>query len=140
MKEIKPTHFLVLKLVGLVAAAVAVTGFVLLITGFGKFESNRFMLGGIMMSFGLVVALPCLLLGFAPELAKLRTRSARYIQDENREDLTELATASAEIASEAIATAAAAARKGLDDTVFCRHCGKRIAADSKFCPSCGKEQ
>ena len=27
-----------------------------------------------------------------------------------------------------------------EETIFCKHCGAKIDADSKFCKSCGKEQ
>ena len=27
-----------------------------------------------------------------------------------------------------------------DDYVFCKHCGSKIDADSKFCKKCGREQ
>ena len=138
MKEKKPTHFRVLKLVGLLAAAVSVTGIVLLITGFGRLESSRFIIGGMMMSFGLVAAFPCFAIGFSPELARLKVKSTRYIQDENREDLTELASSSAEIVSGAVKTVANAAR-GDEKPRFCRHCGKSIPEDAKFCPACGEE-
>ena len=139
MKERKPTHFRVLKLLGLLAAAVSVAGIVLLITGFGKFESSRFIIGGMMMSFGLVAAFPCLIIGFSPELTRMRVRSSRYIQNENREDLTELANTSAEIMSGAVKTVANAARDS-EKPRFCRHCGKSIPEDARFCPACGGQQ
>ena len=140
MKNNKPQHFLIFKILGIVFAVVALAGFGLTITGFGDFESNNFMIGGLMSTFGLVLAIFFLFNGFKPEIAKLRTKSAKYIQEENKQDLTELASNTAEISSDAITKTTRAIKSGLKNTKFCKHCGAEIDADSKFCNSCGGEQ
>ena len=136
----KPLHFLILKIVGILLLAVVITGFVFVATGFGDFSSNKFMIGGFMVAFGLFGSVSCLMFGFSPELSKMRTKSARYIQNENKDELKEIATTSAEIASDAVSITARAVREGLRDKIFCKYCGKEIDADSKFCSHCGKEQ
>ena len=70
----------------------------------------------------------------------MRAKSMRYIQEENRDDLTALASHAAEIASDAVTTTASAVAEGMRATKFCKHCGEKIDADAKFCPACGKEQ
>jgi hypothetical protein len=134
----KPLHFLILKIVGFLLLAVVITGIGFVFTGFGDFSSNNFMIGGLMVTFGLFGAALCLFVGFSPELSRMQTKSARYIQNENKDDLKEIAATSAEIASDAVSITARAVREGLRDTIFCKHCGKEIDADSKFCSHCGK--
>ena len=136
----KPMHFLVFKIVGFVFLTVTVVGIAFVLTGFGDFSSNKFMIGGLMTTFGLFGAVSSLMLGFSPELSKMHTKSARYIQSENKDELKEIATTSAEIASDAVSITARAVQNGLRNTIFCKHCGKEIDADSKFCSHCGKEQ
>ena len=134
----KPLHFLILKIVGFLLLAVAITGFGFVVTGFGDFSSSNFMIGGFMVTAGLFGTALRLFVGFSPELAKMHTKSARYIQNENKDDLKEIAATSAEIASDAVSITARAVQNGLRNTIFCKHCGKEIDADSKFCSHCGK--
>ena len=136
----KPMHFLIFKMVGVVGIAVAIWGVVLAINGFDDFESNNFMIGGFLAAIGLFAGISCSVVGFGPEIAKMRAKSMRYIQEENRDDLTAIATNAAEIASDAVTTTASAVAEGMRATKFCKHCGEKIDADAKFCPSCGKEQ
>lgn len=88
----------------------------------------------MMISSGLIIS------GFKTEIAKLHTRTTKYIQEENKQDLTDIASTTADIASDAITTTTKSIKKGLKDTKFCKHCGKEIDKDSKFCSECGKEQ
>ena len=137
----KPVVFLLMKIVGIVGIGLAIFGFVLSINGFGDFESNNFMIGGFIGVFGLFIGISGLVFGFRPEISKMAAKSARYIQEETREELTAMASTSAEIVEDAVTRTASAVREGLSgDTVYCKHCGAVIDADSKFCKSCGKEQ
>ncbi len=137
----KPTHFFFFKILGLLGIIIAITGIVLAITGFGDFESNNFMIGGILLPVGLMLGMPCLLIGFRPEIAKMSIQTTRYIQQENKEDLTTIADTTAEIVEDSVARTASAVSEGLSSqTMFCKHCGAKIAIDSKFCSACGKEQ
>ena len=136
----KPVVFLLMKIVGIVGIALAIFGFVLSINGFGDFESNNFMLGIFMPPFGLFIGVSCSLIGFMPEIKKMQTKTLKYVQEENKDDLTEIANTTADIVDDAITQTAKAMKKGLTDTKFCKYCGKEIDADSKFCSHCGKEQ
>lgn len=140
MKNNKPTHFLTLKIVGVIAICTAVFGIALTVMAFSNFESSKFIIGGLLTSFGLFIGIPCLIIGFSPEITKLNIKTAKYIQSENEEDLKDMASTSAKIASDATATLSGAVMSGIRGEAFCKECGKKIAADSKFCRYCGKEQ
>ena len=135
----QPRHFLIFKIVGVVGIVVAVTGIILTIVGFGDFESNKFMVGSLLGAFGSMVASVGLTMGFSPEIAKIKAKSARYIQEENKEDLTAIANNAAEIMSDAVSKTSGAIANGVQKTMFCKHCGAKIDADSTFCSQCGKE-
>lgn len=136
----KPKHFIIFKIIGLIGIILAIIGFVLTFVGFGDFESNNFMIGGFLTTFGLFIGISCLIIGFRPEITKMSAKSAKYIQQENKEDFRDIASNTAEIASEAISKTTTAIKKGLDDKIFCKYCGEKIDSDSKFCNKCGKEQ
>ena len=152
----KSKLFLVLKIVGILFLALSVYAVVLLVRGFGDFESNKFMIGTFLLPVSFGVGMSCLFMGFRPEISKLSVKTARYIQEENREDLTAVATGGAEIVSGAVSTIATAASDAIarataqtqeqphpqppEQTMYCKHCGAKIDADSKFCKVCGKEQ
>ena len=136
----KPKHFIVFKIVGFIGIIFAFIGFILTFIGFGDFETNNFMIGGFMATFGLFIGILCLMVGFRPEITKMSTKSAKYIQQENKEDFIDIASNTADIASEAITKTTSAIKKGLDDKIFCKHCGAKIDSDSKFSNKCGKEQ
>ena len=137
----KPIYFLILKIVGFCAVVMAAVGIVLSIIGFGDFESNKFMIGGILACVGIFAAAPCLIFGFSPEISKAQARTQKYVLNENKEDLKDIASNIADIQSEAIKKNAAAVKEGFQkDKIFCKHCGASIDADSKFCQKCGKEQ
>lgn len=131
---------MLLKIIGFISLAVALAGIVFLVIGFGDFEGDWFPVGMFMTAFGFFGSFFGLITGFAPEIARASTQTAKYIQNENREALKDIANASADINKEAVATVASAVKDGLTDTVYCKHCGKRIDADSRFCSYCGGEQ
>ena len=103
MNNNKPKHFLVFKIIGFIGITIAIIGFVLTFVGFGDFESNKFMIGGLMVTLGSFIGISCLMIGFRPEIAKMSAKSAKYIQQENKEDFKDIASNAADIASEAIA-------------------------------------
>ena len=136
----KPKHYLVLKFFGFIGIFVFIFGIVLSVSNFGNFDNNYFMFGGVLSCFGLPCGVLGLVLGFRPELTKLSVRSAKYIQQENREDLKDMAPTSAEISEDAVSTLAAAFREsGRPDKIFCKHCGAAIDSDSVFCSKCGRK-
>ena len=135
----QPRHFWIFKIVGVIGAVATFTGIVLAIAGFGNFESNNFMIGSFVAVIGVMMTALGIAIGFGPEIAKARAKTLRYIQEENKEDLTAIANNRAEIMSDAISKTADALANGVQKTMFCKHCGARIDADSTFCSRCGKE-
>ena len=138
----KPLSFLILRIIGFCCLALALLGIVLVIVGFGDFETNNFMIGGFLTTFGLFTGIACTVASFLPEISKTTIRTQKYIQNENKEDLTDLANTAAEINANAVTTISRAAAQGFtqENTVFCKECGAKIAADSKFCRHCGTKQ
>jgi hypothetical protein len=135
----KPTHFHIFKLVGVVGVITAVVGIVLAVSGFGDFETNNFMIGGLLTVIGMMATAIGIMIGFGPEIAKARVQTARYIQEETKDDLTAIASNSAEITKDAVTTTAEAIREGMEIKKYCKHCGAKIDSDAKFCAACGKE-
>lgn len=135
----QPKHFLVFKIIGIVGAILTVVGIILSVVGFGDFERNNFMIGGFMTGIGVMMTALGFMIGFSPEIAKARAKTVRYIQEENKEDLTAIANNNAEIMSDAVSKTASAFANGVQKTMFCKHCGERIDSDSTFCSHCGKE-
>ena len=97
----KPGYFLLFKIIGIVGAVAAVGGIILAILGFGDFESNNFMIGTFVSVGGVTLAAIGIATGFAPEIAKARAKTIRYIQEENKDDLSAIASNNAEIMSDA---------------------------------------
>lgn len=139
MNNKKPKFFIVFKIIGFLAAIVAVFGFIKLVKGFDDFESNDYLIGMFLGSFGLFVAVACLTIGFKPEISKMNAKSIKYVQEENKNDLKDIATSHAEIHSEAISNTVNTIKDSINDTMFCKHCGEKIDANSTFCKYCGKK-
>ena len=135
----RPRHFWIFKIIGVIGAVATVTGIVLTVAGFGDFESNNFMIGSFVAVIGVMMTALGITIGFGPEIAKARAKTLRYIQEESKDDLTAIANNSAEIMSDAVSKTANAIANGVQKTMFCKHCGARIDADSTFCSRCGKE-
>ena len=138
--ENKPKLFILFKILGLIGVVVSIVAIVLVFTGFGDFESNNFMIGGFLLPVGVFLGVAGLTLGFKPEITKMSLKSKKYIQQENKEDLKDIANTSAKISSEAITTITKAVKEGAKDKKFCKYCGAEIDGDSVFCSKCGKEQ
>ena len=137
----KTNVFLIFKLIGILGSAAAVCGIVLTVKGFGDFESNSFMIGGFLTTFGFFIGIACTVMGFHPEITRFMVKTHKQLREENKEDLKDIASTSAEISAEAVKTVAkAAAEVFSEDTVFCKHCGEKIDADSRFCRNCGEKQ
>ena len=135
----KPIFYLIFKIIGLIGIVIFVVGLIKLVTGFGDFESNDYLIGMFMMPFGAFIGFAGLVAGFKPEISKLSINSAKYIQQQNKEELQHLVKTSAEISAEAVTTTAQAISEGLRKTVYCKHCGNEVDADSQFCKYCGKK-
>lgn len=138
----KPKHFLICKILGFTLLAVAIAGFVVSFTHFGNFESdhNWFMVGGIVGGFSFVIACALLSIGFMPNIARLNTKTAKYIQEANKDTLSDIASTNADIMKKGLEKNAKTVKNALNDTKFCSECGVKITSDAKFCPQCGKPQ
>ncbi len=141
----KPKIFTVLKIVAPIAAIVGIT---LIILSTAVFPEMR---GGIAFGprpallvpglFTTFFSIPMFAIGFYPEIHKTSIKTEKYLQETNKKDLTAIADNSADISSHAITKTTRAVKEGFrDKTIFCKHCGSTIDADSKFCKKCGKEQ
>ena len=141
----KPKHFLIFKLIGFIGIGAALIGIILTIDGFGNFGNNNFMIGGFLTTFGLFIGISCLTLGFSPEISRMNTKTVKYIQEENKSDLKDIANTTADIIEDAVNQTSRAAKDGFsgnnpEKKMYCKHCGVLIDADSVFCNKCGKEQ
>ena len=135
----KPKHFLIFKIIGFLGILIAITGIVFFITGFGDFETNNFMIGLFMFPIGVFIGIFGLITGFRPEISKISTKTIKYIQEENKEDLQDIMNNTAEIAADAVTMTAKAVKDWLQNSIYCKHCGKEIDADSAYCRYCGKK-
>ena len=133
-------HYLIFKILAGLFLVATIIGIVFSVQGFGNFENNNFMIGSVMVTFGLFFTFTCTMIGFRAEFTKMFTKSAKYIQQENKEDLADMATTAAEITKEAVAITTEAVKEGFSDTMYCKHCGAKIAKDSRFCKECGGAQ
>lgn len=137
----KPKHFLLFKIIGFSGVAASVFGAILSISNFGNFDNDYFMIGGFIATFGLFIGISCLVIGFSPEISALSVKSAKFIQQETKDDLKDIADTSADIATNAVSRLASAVKDGLSSQKkYCKHCGALIDADSKYCSRCGKPQ
>ena len=135
----KPILFLIFKILGLVGFGIFVFGIIKLAKGFGNLEDNSFAVGAFMMPFGLFLGCTGILMGFRPEITKHSIKTAKYLQEENKEELKKVMSTAAEINFEAVTLTAKAAKEGLDETMYCKYCGQKIDEDSKFCKHCGQK-
>ena len=68
-------------------------------------------------------------------------KAQKYMLDESLEDLKSISDDMAYATKDGIKTTAGAVKDGFSrETVFCKHCGEAIDADSKYCKNCGKKQ
>ena len=146
-KTKEPKHLVVLRVLGFI---LLIIGIFLIVLGFGVIRESRSFGGsrptpaifvpGIFAAF---FSIPCLIIGFSAKISKMQMDTAKYIQEKNKETMTDIASNTAEITSDGIIKVTRAVKKGLGDqadTKFCKHCGVKIDMDSKFCKKCGKEQ
>lgn len=63
----------------------------------------------------------------------------KHMTNMSKDDIEDITTTLGDVA---VKTTFTAIREGLqgDATMFCKHCGESIDADSKFCKKCGKMQ
>ena len=143
----KYKNFLIFKILSFVFLVVTIVGIMFTIKGFGDFESNKFMIGGLMMCMGLFLTFTCAGIGFSAEIMKTSVKITKHMQEATKEDMKDIANTNAEIHADAMKSMASAAKAGLEEnakekrqTKFCKYCGVVIDKDSRFCKDCGKEQ
>ena len=73
-------------------------------------------------------------------LGEVSVNTSSNVLTNNEDKLKNIADTTANISKDAITTTVGAIKKGIKDTIYCKHCGKIIDKDSKFCKYCGKEQ
>lgn len=145
MSNVKePKHFRLFRIIGLSVLAV---GVLLIVLGVAVFREDwgdgetvmnfALFVPGIMLS---VLSVPLVMIGFTPKITKMQVETAKYLQQSNKGDLKDIATTSADIASDSIATVVKTVKNATEDTKFCKYCGEQIDLDSVFCKSCGKQQ
>lgn len=141
----EPKHF---KTFRIVAFSLLFVGIILIILGCVVFRQEWGFDNDTIPNFGLMVpgiflcffSFPCFFLGFMPKINKMSIDSAKYMQESNKENLTDIANTTADIVDESITKVVSSVKKGMKETKFCKHCGAKIDKDSKFCKDCGKEQ
>lgn len=147
-KNQKPKHLLVCKILGVAILVTAITLIILANTACaeeivlgdwhtGDTAPNMGMLG--LGTFLIPASIVMLFIGFHAEISKMAVKSAKYTQNQNKEDLTDIANTNAEIMGGAITSATKAIKKGIENTKYCIHCGAEIDASANFCSKCGKE-
>lgn len=73
--------------------------------------------------------------------ADIGIKAEKEILDNNEETMEDNVTRKANINKKGIEITTNAIKEGLTRSkIYCKHCGKLIDEDSKFCKSCGKEQ
>ena len=79
---------------------------------------------------------------FRGKMMSKEVKARRYMIDEVKDDIESISTNMADASKEGIKITTSAIKEGFSEreSIFCKHCGSRIDADSKFCKSCGKEQ
>ena len=135
----KPILFFIFKILGFVGIVIFVIGIINLVNGFGNFEDNSFVIGMFMMPFGLFLGSTGIVVGFRPEITKHSIKTAKYLQEENKEEFKKIMSTVAEINSEAVTVTAQAVKTGLKEMMHCKYCGQKIDADSQFCKHCGQK-
>lgn len=75
-----------------------------------------------------------------------QVKAMKYMVDESKDDIESITTNMANATQAGIKTTTKAVAKGIkegftgEETIYCKHCGEVIDADSTFCKKCGKEQ
>ena len=134
----KPKIFTVLKVL---APILLIGGAVMIILGIVLSQGNGpeagLLVPGVFLVF---ISIFLLFVAFMPNINKTMIKTAKYLQEDNKDDLTQIMDTSADITKGAITKTAKAVKDGLKDYKYCRFCGEKIEEDSQFCKHCGKKQ
>lgn len=97
---------------------------------------------GVVMCGGITFTL---LMFFSPKfrgkIMSSQIKAQKYAVEESKDDIESISTNMADATKESIEITTKAVKNGLmGETIFCKHCGVKIDADSTFCKFCGKKQ
>lgn len=102
-----------------------------------------FILSGLIFVFVFAMLLSPKLRG---KIMSRQIKAMKHMVDESKDDIESISTNMAEVSKKGTKITNKAVAEGLregftgEETIYCKHCGEIIDADSKFCKSCGKEQ
>ena len=74
------------------------------------------------------------------ELSDYAISTNKEIMEDNIDDLKDINEMKADIDKNYYKKVAHGIKEGLNDSIYCKHCGQVIDNDSSFCKYCGKEQ
>ena len=78
---------------------------------------------------------------FRGKMMSRQIKAQKYMMDESRDDLKSISDSVAYATKDGIKTAAGEIKEGFtQSSMFCKHCGNKIDADSNFCKKCGRKQ
>ena len=124
-------------IIGVVLIVLGVAIFPINFNGSAVAPNAAFFVPGMLLTAG---GISLFVYSLIPKIQKSLIQTAKYIQEDNKEDLTAMANTSAEISGEAIKTTVKNIKEGLEDSKYCKYCGELIDGDSLFCNKCGKKQ
>ena len=141
----------VFKILRIIALCMASLGALSIVLGSTLLSSPTCLAMIVPGVFVIFFSIPVFFWSFVPQFIKLGThirkeiepamiKTTKEIQQQNKEDLTDIANTRADITANAITKTAKAVKKGLTDSKVCKYCGSEIDVDSKFCNSCGAKQ
>ena len=169
-----PKFFLVFRIIapilfviGVILIIVSCTALVEYDDFFGLEPSLGCLFPGVICIF---FSIPFTIIAYMPNIQRSMIKTSKYIQESNRDDLTDIMSIGFGIGIDATSTAineneddlrniadksadimsgpmttmsrsiARGIKEGARDTKFCKHCGSEIDRDSKFCSECGGQQ
>mgnify|MGYP001851781291 FL=1 len=148
----KPKMYLILKIVAIILLLGSLTMIILSFTLGDEMDSNfGLRMGGFLC---LPICIFLMFIAFLPNIQRAMIKTNKYVIDKNKEDLKDISQQSGEISALGAKEVAKSVSKGVmeevqpdnnladknEKQIFCKHCGQKIDADSKFCSHCGKEQ
>lgn len=148
----KPKMYLILKIVAIILLLGSLTMIILSFTlGDGMDSNFGLRMGGFLC---LPICIFLMFIAFLPNIQRAMIKTNKYVIDKNKEDLKDISQQSGEISALGAKEVAKSVTKGVmeevqpdnnladkkEKQIFCKHCGQKIDADSKFCSHCGKEQ
>ena len=77
---------------------------------------------------------------FRGKMMSRQVKAKKYMMEESRDDIKDIADMSADAGKDAITTVVRAVKDGIsEEKIFCKYCGGEIDSDSVFCKHCGSD-